>query len=525
MAYGLARTVALRGAIGHLIDVQADVSPGQVGLTVVGRVDAAVSEGRDRVRMAIINSGFEWPATKRITVLLSPADLPKSGTHHDLALACSILAANQYVPAEELDGVLLIGELTLDGGLRPVAGALPMVLAAAQRGLTRVMLPEPQVAEAALLPDVDVIGVRSLAQVVAMLRGEEVPWAPPVPAATAGALLSWKGEDRLDDLDMSDLIGMREAKYAAEVAAAGGHHLGLSGPKGCGKTSLAERIPSILPDLEAEVSVELTALQSLAGLLDPSRGLTARPPYAAPHHDCSKPSLIGGGAGRVRPGLLSLTHGGVVLLDEFPLFRTDVIDALRQPLESGEVTVARGDESVTLPARSIVVLASNPCPCGNRGLASGSCKCRSMELRDYERRVRGPLVDRIDITVHLQQVMPSDAALAPLETSAEIRARVESARARQSERYRGLAWRLNAHASGVMLRKRWPLEYAAQRKIDDAIMANRLSRRGAVRVHRLAWTVADLAGVDQPGVQEVRVALGLRLGGELPEHALARSAR
>lgn len=524
MAYGLARTVSLRGAIGHLIDVQADVSPGQVGLTVVGRVDGTVSEGRDRVRMAIINSGLEWPATKRITVLFSPADLPKTGTHHDLALACSILAANNYLPEEDLTDVLLIGELALDGGVRPVAGALPMVLAASQRGITRVMLPEPQIEEAALLPDIEVIGVRSLAQVVAMLRGEEVPWAPPVPASTGGTLLAWKGEDRLDDVDMSDLVGMREAKYAAEVAAAGGHHLGLSGPKGCGKTSLAERIPSILPDLDPEVSVELTALQSLAGLLDPARGLTVRPPYAAPHHDCSKPSLVGGGSGRVRPGLLSLSHGGVVLLDEFPLFRTDVIDALRQPLESGEVTVARGDESVTLPARSIVVMASNPCPCGNRGLANGNCRCRSTELRDYERRVRGPLLDRIDITINLSQVMVGDAALAPLETSAEIRQRVMRARERQAERYRGLDWRLNAHASGVMLRKRWPLPYEAQREIDLAIMSNHLSRRGAVRVHRLALSVADLAGVDQPGLAEVQIALRLRRGDPLPDLAVSRSA-
>jgi magnesium chelatase family protein len=249
-----------------------------------------------------------------------------------------------------------------------------------------------------------------------------------------------------------------------------------------------------------------------------------RPPYAAPHHDCSKASLVGGGSGRVRPGLLSLSHGGVVLLDEFPLFRTDVIDALRQPLESGEVTVARGDESVTLPARSIVVMASNPCPCGNRGLANGNCRCRPTELRDYERRVRGPLLDRIDITINLSQVTVGDAALAPLETSAEIRQRVISARERQADRYRGLDWRLNAHASGVMLRKQWPLPYEAQREIDLAIMSNHLSRRGAVRVHRLALTVADLEGADHPGLAEVQVALRLRRGDPLPESALSRRA-
>ncbi|MEP9381131.1 ATP-binding protein [Nocardioides cheoyonin] len=312
--FATAHTVALRGAVGHLIDVQADVSPGQVGLTLVGRADAALTEGRDRVRMAIINSGFDWPATKRITVLLSPADLPKNGSHYDLAMAVSILAASESVHPGAAEGTAFIGELTLDGGLRSVTGVLPMVLAAAQRGVSRVIVPEPQAREAAMVPGMEVLGLRSLAQVVAVLRGEQVPEAPPVPLVTGGHVLGWRGDDRLEEVDMVELLGMHEVRYAVEVAAAGGHHLLLKGPKGCGKTSIAERIPTVLPDLERDVSVEVMAVQSLAGALDPTKGLVTRPPFAAPHHDASRVSLVGGGGGRVRPGEISLAHGGVLFL-------------------------------------------------------------------------------------------------------------------------------------------------------------------------------------------------------------------
>ncbi len=302
MPFATAHAVSLHGAVGHLIDVQTDVSPGQVGVTMVGRPDVTLNEARDRCRMAIINSGLTWPATKRITILLSPADLVKRGPHFDLAIAVSVLAADGSLPGADLAGTAFIGELTLDGNLRSVAGVLPMVLAAAERGVRRVFVPEPQAREAAMVPDMEVFGMRSLGQVVAELRGEEVPEAPPVAAMSGARLLSWRGEERLEETDMSDLLGLADVRYAVEVAAAGSHHLLLSGPKGAGKTSVAERIVGMLPDLTRAESLELTAVHSLAGLLDPAQGMVVRPPYSAPHHDASKASLIGGGSGQVRPG-------------------------------------------------------------------------------------------------------------------------------------------------------------------------------------------------------------------------------
>lgn len=516
MPFATAHTVSLHGAVGHLIDVQTDVSPGQVGVTMVGRADTTINESRDRCRMAIVNSQLDWPATRRITILLSPADLLKSGTHFDLAVAVSVLAAAGSVPARSLVGTAFIGELTLDGNLRSVGGVLPMVLAAAERGIRAVFVPEPHAAEAAMVPDMSVIGVRSLGQVVAVLRDEEVPEAPPVAPMSGARLLAWRGQERLEELDLSDLIGLDDARYAVEVAAAGGHHLLLSGPKGCGKTSLAERIPGILPDLSQAESVELSAIHSLAGTLDPGAGFLTRPPFSAPHHDASKASLIGGGAGAVRPGEVSKAHLGVLFLDEFPLFRSDVIEALRQPLENGDVTVARRDESVTLPARGMVVLACNPCPCGDyRGdTREDNCTCREVQRRDYRNKVTGPVADRVDIVRHLPPLRKHDAVvdLEVPESSVQVRRRVAAARARQAARYAEESWRLNGHAPGPVLRERWPLTKAGQKAVDDQLYGGRLSRRGATRVHRLAWTVADLRRLDRPGLDEVDTALRLRAG-------------
>ncbi|MFC4786724.1 YifB family Mg chelatase-like AAA ATPase [Nocardioides sp. MAHUQ-72] len=528
MAFATARTVSLHGAVGHLIDVQTDVSPGQVGLTLVGRPDPALNEARDRCRMAVTNSRLDWPSTRRITVLLSPADLVKRGSHFDLAIAVSVLGAAGSLPTAALDGAAFIGELTLDGGLRSVPGVLPMVLAAAGGGLHRVFVPEPQAREAAMVPGMSVIGMRSLAQVVAELRGEEVPEAPPVAPVSGSRLLSWRGSERIEEVDMADLVGMPDTRYAVEVAAAGGHHLLLSGPKGSGKTSIAERIPGILPDLTPEESLELTAIHSLAGALQPGDGMLVRPPFSAPHHDASKTSLLGGGLGAVRPGELSRAHAGVLFLDEFPLFRSDVIDALRQPLESGEVTVARRDESVTLPARGMVVLACNPCPCGDYAphLGRHTCSCRDVQRRDYRQRITGPVSDRIDILRNLAPLKPTDRndLFAPRESSAEIRIRVEAARARQSARYSGRSWRLNAQAPGPLLREHWPLDREGQATVDDATYGGTLTQRGAARVHRLAWTVADLRDVPRPGRAEVEVALRLRSGEPLMLATIERRA-
>lgn len=528
MSFATTHTISLQGASGHLIDVQADVSPGVVGTTLVGRPDVSLNESRDRCRMAIINSDLDWPSTRRVTILLSPADLAKRGTHFDLAIATSVLAAAGQVPREALERTVFIGELTLSGGLRSVTGVLPMVLAAAARGLERVFVPEPQAAEAAMVPGMSVFGMRSLGQVVAELRGEEVPMAAPVAPMSGSRLLSWRGEERLDELDMADLHGMPDPRYAVEVAAAGGHHLMLSGPKGSGKTTLAERIPGLLPDLSPDESLELTAIHSLAGALEPGDSMLTRPPFSAPHHDASKASLIGGGTGRVRPGEISRAHCGVLFLDEFPLFRTDVIEALRQPLENGEVTIARGDESATFPARGMVVMACNPCPCGDYSAQASKSRCTCTELRrrDYRQRITGPISDRIDIVRHVVAVRPHEQSnvFGVPESSATVRARVERARLRQEARYAGCSWRLNGQAPGPMLSDAWPLTEEAQRTVDNEIYGGRLTRRGAVRVHRLAWTVADLHEVDRPGPPEVDVALRLRSGEPLLLTTLERRA-
>src|SRR4051812_6562669 len=299
-------TVSLQGAIGHVVDVQVDLSDGLPGTALVGRPDASITEARDRCRAAVINSGFTWPNTRRITVLLSPADLPKRGPHFDLGIAVAVLAAaDKKFPVEMLTRTGMIGELTLDGRVRCVPGVLPMTMAAAARGIRSVYVPEPQAAEAEMVPGMTVFGIRSLGQVIALLRDEEVPEAPEVEPMSGSPLLSWRGEERLEDLDMADVVGVADARYAIEVAAAGGHHLMLTGPKGSGKTTLAERIPGLLPDLSDEESLELTAVHSLAGALPPGASRLTRPPFRAPHHSASRSGILGGGSGRVRPGEVS----------------------------------------------------------------------------------------------------------------------------------------------------------------------------------------------------------------------------
>ncbi len=515
MAFATARSLALKGADGHVIDVQVDVSPGLVNTTIVGRVDKSLSEARDRVRMAINNDCGRWPATKRVTILLAPADLPKGGTHYDLAIAIAVIAADkkhEELTADLLEGWAFIGELSVSGALRPVPGVLPMVIAAAAHGITRVFVPEPQAVEAALVPGMTVFGVRSLAQVSAVLRGVEVPEADPVVGPSASPLATWRGDDRLADLDLRDLDGLHDVRYAVEVAAAGGHPLMLIGPRGTGKTSIAERIPTVLPDLTTEQALEVTALHSVAGLLPEGGGLLRRPPWFAPHHSASAASVLGGGTGRVRPGQVSLAHHGVLFLDEFPHFRTDVIEAMRQPLESGEVTIARGEESATYPARSLVVLAANPCPCGNfHGLSGGACECTEVQRAHYRRKLTGPILDRVDIWMEVRPQGRRAGSWAPAaESSADVRARVTEARQRQARRYHDCAWQLNASCPGPVLAERWPLDPDAQHLIDQELSDGKLTRRGLTRVQRLAWTVADCAGAARPGEREAEIALALR---------------
>ena len=350
----------------------------------------------------------------------------------------------------------MIGELTLDGRVRCVPGVLPMTMAAAARGITTVYVPEPQTAEAAMVPGMEVFGIRSLAQVVALLKGDdEIPEAPEVEPMTGSPLLSWRGEERLEDLDMADVVEMADARYAIEVAAAGGHHLMLTGPKGSGKTTLAERIPGLLPDLSDDESLELTAVHSLSGALPAGASRLTRPPFRAPHHSASRTGILGGGTGRVRPGEVSKAHLGVLFLDEFPLFPTDVVEALREPLEAGEISISRGDEDATYPARTMFVFACNPCRCGEFHPYSRdhTCTCGEVKRREYRRKISGPIADRIDITRFVEPLRHGQADEVDLpferpEPSAAIRLRVTAARARQRVRYAEMPWRLNVHAPG-----------------------------------------------------------------------------
>ena len=524
MPWATARTVTLTGLAGHVVDVQADVTQGLVSTTLVGRPDASVAEARDRCRTAIVNSGFDWPATRRVTILLSPADLPKRGPHLDLAIAVAVLSAVDVLAEKDLTDVVMVGELTLDGRLRAVSGVLPMVLAARAAGCRRVIVPDVQVAEARLVPGVEVIGVRSLPQAVAVLANREIPEAPPVEPLASGRLLTWRGQDRAEHLDLADVHGMLDARWALEVAAAGAHHLLLSGPKGAGKTTLAERLPSLLPDLTDEELLELSAVRSLCGDLAETRSGSMRPPFRAPHHSATKASVLGGGTGRVRPGEISRALHGVLFLDEFPLFTADIIDALRQPLEHGEVTIARGDEVATFPARTMVVLASNPCPCGDYhpDVRESRCTCSEVRRRSYRDRFSAPVTDRVDIIRHITPVQPYELhdPLARPESSADVAVRVKAARERQAARYAGTPWRLNADVPGPELEARWPLPAAARRLVDDQLREGRVTRRGAARAHRLAWTVADLWGLDAPDPESVDLALRLRAGDPLPVDAL-----
>lgn len=524
MPVATAHTISLQGTWGHPVEVHVDVSPGTPGSFLVGRADPAIQEGRERVRMAVTNSGLGWPVTRRVVTLLSPADLPKQGSHFDLAMALGVLAAAGRVSPVLLERTVFIGELTLDGGLRSVPGVLPMVLAAREQGTVRVVVPEPQAEEASLVEGVEVFGVRSLAQTVAVLTGDEMPLAPPVAEMSATRLLAWRGQDQTELVDLADVHGLPDARFALEVAAAGGHHLLLTGPPGAGKTTLAERLPSVLPDLTVEEALELTALHSLAGALEPGDGLRRRPPFCAPHHDASKASLLGGGSGRVRPGEISRTHCGVLLLDEFPLLRADVVEALREPLESGVVTIARGEETLRFPARSIVVLAANPCPCGywSSEPRNNRCTCTETARRAYRRKLGGPVADRVDLVRHVVPTGVREAWSEP-ESSAQVAERVREARSRQGERWADSGWRLNAHAPGPVLARHFPLPQAGQQVLDTEVVAGRLTARGAVRVHRVAWTVADLAGVDDPTPEHVDTALRLRTGEPLLM-AHARSA-
>ncbi|GAA0326370.1 YifB family Mg chelatase-like AAA ATPase [Streptomyces polychromogenes] len=528
MGFARACSVALVGVDGVVVEVQADLEPGVAAFTLVGLPDKTLVESRDRVRAAVVNSGAAWPQ-KKLTVGLSPASVPKAGAHFDLAVAAAVLGAAEVVDPEAIADLVLIGELGLDGRVRPVRGILPAVVAAAEAGYRQVVVPRQCAAEASLVPEVAVLGVGSLRQLIAVLTDAPVPEEDPpdgegrpdpmlagllLPGAGLGTGLARGAEDAPDFPDLADVAGQHGARRALEVAASGGHHLFLSGPPGAGKTMLAERLPWILPPLTRQDSLEVTAVHSVAGILPPGEPLVARPPYCAPHHSATMQSLVGGGAGIPRPGAVSLAHRGVLFLDEAAEFSAKVLDALRQPLESGHVVIARAAGVVRLPARFLMVLAANPCPCGRHSLHGSGCECPSSVIRRYQARLSGPLLDRVDLRVEVEPVTRSDllGRGGRGEGTRAVADRVREARERAAARYAGTPWRLNAEVPGHELRTRWPAGPGALAQAERDLERGLLTARGMDRVLRVAWTVADLRGRDRPDALDAAVALELRTG-------------
>ncbi|MGW4595234.1 YifB family Mg chelatase-like AAA ATPase [Streptomyces sp. NPDC004457] len=528
MAFARTCSVALVGVEGVVVEVQADLEPGVAAFTLVGLPDKSLTESRDRVRAAVVNSGGEWPQ-KKLTVGLSPASVPKAGSGFDLAVACAVLGAAERIDPRVLADIVMIGELGLDGRVRPVRGILPAVLAAAGAGYEQVVVPECAAAEASLVPGVSVLGVRSLRQLVAVLTEEPVPDETPdeqgrpdpllaglrVPGTGAATGMHSIGATPQDhEHDLADVVGQISARTAVEVAAAGGHHLFLEGPPGAGKTMLAERLPAVLPRLAREESLEVTAVHSVAGLLPPGKPLIDVAPYCAPHHSATMQSLVGGGPGIARPGAVSLAHRGVLFLDEAPEFHSQTLDALRQPLESGHVVIARSAGVVRFPARFLMVLAANPCPCGRFSLRDSLCECPPSAIRRYHSRLSGPLLDRVDLRVEVDPVTRAQLTEpgARGESTATVADRVRQARQRTAARLAGTPWRTNSEVPGRELRSRY---HAAPGAMDDAersLERGVLTARGIDRVLRVAWTVADLVGHDRPDASDVALALQLRTG-------------
>ena len=516
------RTAAVFGVEACPVHVEVDVSFGFPSFTMVGLPDTSVRESRERVRLAIRNSGFEYPP-HRITVNLSPADVRKAGAAFDLPIALGILAASGVVECRHVADRVLLGELSLDGSIQVTRGVLPIAVAARRDGLAGLLLPAGNAREAAIVSGLDIIGVSSLADAVQALndpagfrasasRTLSAPPAFPPPAFPAHPALPAPPALPAQLLpDLSDVRGQLLARRALEVAAAGGHNLLLVGPPGGGKTMMARRVAGVLPPLSFDEALEVTAIHSVAGLLQPGEGLQTRRPFRAPHHTISNAALVGGGS-QPRPGEVSLAHHGVLFLDEMLEFSRHVLEVLRQPLEEGRVAVARAARTAVFPARFMLVGAMNPCPCGFASDVTRACRCTPPQLARYRDRLSGPLRDRLDLTVDVP-ALPLDALSEDTggECSADVRARVVAARARQTARYACHGVATNAELTPALMHQHCATDRAALRVLQSAMNKMALSARGYDRVRKVARTIADLAGDERVGAEHLAEALQFRM--------------
>jgi len=507
-------TVAFEGIEARAVDVQVQVAAGLPAFAIVGLPDMAVSEAKERVRSALIASGLALPA-RRITINLAPADLPKEGSHYDLPIALGLMAAIGAIPHDALSGFTVLGELGLDGSIAAVAGVLPAAIGANARG-EGLICPAFCDAEAAWAsPEIEIIAAQSLIQLANHFKGTQVLTRPQPKIRELAE----------SPLDLADIKGQESAKRALEVAAAGGHNLLMVGPTGAGKSMLAARLPSILPPLSPAELLEVSMIASVAGEIE-GGALTNRRPFRSPHHSASMPALVGGGL-RARPGEISLAHNGVLFLDEMPEFSGQALDSLRQPLETGEVAIARVNHRVTYPARFMLIAAMNPCRCGRANDPGFACK-RGPNLRcaaEYQARLSGPLLDRIDLHIEVPAVTAADLILPPpSEGSREVAARVARARDIQTERYASLGLagvRTNAQAQGPVLEQVARADGTGLSLLPDAADAMQLSARGYHRVLRVARTLADLDGADKVGRVHFAEALSYRA---LADDGRARAA-